>query len=90
MTDAEWITSYTGTAAEKLAAAGANVQTKLVDGNPNNVLVEEAECWHADCIFVGANAQGSRLERFLLGTTAAAVAARSHCSVEVVRKAAGS
>ena len=28
---------------------------------------------------------GNRLERFLLGSVSAAVAARAHCSVEVVR-----
>ncbi len=54
-------------------------------GNPKDLLVEQADKWNADCIFVGANAFGSRLERFLLGSTSAAVAARAHCSVEVIR-----
>ena len=54
-------------------------------GNPKQVLVEEAEHWNADCIFVGANSFGSQFERFLLGSTSAAVAARGHCSVEVTR-----
>ncbi len=57
----------------------------IYDGNPKHTLVKEAENWGADCIFVGANAFGSRLERFLLGSTSAAVGARAHCSVEVVR-----
>jgi nucleotide-binding universal stress UspA family protein len=37
-------------------------------------------------VFVGATGLTNRFERFLLGSTAAAVAARAHCSVEVVRK----
>ena len=53
-------------------------------GNAKHVLPDEAERWGADCIFVGANAWGSRFERFLIGSTSAAVAARAQCSVEVV------
>lgn len=78
---------------EKLAAGGLKkLRTETVSatlhfhaGNPKDVLVEEAGRWNADCIFVGANTFGSRLERFLLGSTSAAVAARAHCSVEAVR-----
>lgn len=48
-------------------------------------LVEEAETWNADCVFVGA--KGTRgIERLLLGSVSSAVAARAHCSVEVVRR----
>jgi nucleotide-binding universal stress UspA family protein len=48
------------------------------------VLITEAEDWDADCIFVGA--KGMRgIERLLIGSVSAAVAARAHCSVEVVR-----
>jgi nucleotide-binding universal stress UspA family protein len=82
----EWITKFTSDAAAALTQKGLGVETIIRSGNPNNLLVDEAERWHADCIFVGANAEGSRLERFLLGSTSAAVAARSHCSVEVVRE----
>jgi len=82
----DWISNYTENAAALLANAGLKVDVKMRSGNPSHILVEEAEAWRADCIFVGANAQGSRLERFLLGTTSAAVAGRAHCSVEVVRK----
>jgi len=53
-------------------------------GNPKRILVEEAERWRADCIFVGSSGL-SRVDRFLLGSVSAAVAARAHCSVEVVR-----
>jgi nucleotide-binding universal stress UspA family protein len=69
-----------------LESAALTVTHEVLEGHPKNVLVEAAESWHADCIFVGANRYGSRLERFLLGSTAAAVAARAHCSVEAVRR----
>ena len=70
----------------KLEEAGFAASLSLFSGNPKSVLTQEAESWNADCIFMGANAIGGRLERFLIGSTSAAVAARAHCSVEVVRK----
>lgn len=72
-----------GTAAEKLRAAGLAVASVVKEGDPKRVLVEEAEQWGADCIFVGARGL-RRLERFLLGSVSTAVAARAHCSVEIV------
>ena len=38
----------------------------------------------ASCIFVGAKGLRS-VERFLTGSVSASVAARAHCSVELVR-----
>lgn len=70
---------------KKLQSARLPATFHVRPGNPKDVLVEEAEHWNADCLFVGANALGGRMERFLLGSTSAAVAARAHCSVEVVR-----
>ena len=72
-------------AVERLVNKELNATFRVVPGNPKQVLPDEADKWGADCIFVGANAWGSRLERFLLGSTSSAVAARSHCSVEIVR-----
>jgi nucleotide-binding universal stress UspA family protein len=80
-----WIDHLIGQAAAELRKGGLEVTTEIVQGNPNDILIRDAENWHADCIFVGANAFGSRVERFLLGSTSAAVAARAGCSVEVVR-----
>lgn len=81
-----WIEQLAEKPAGELTQAGLKVTTRIREGNPNDILVREAENWHADCIFVGANAAGSRIERFLLGSTSAAVASRAHCSVEVVRQ----
>ena len=84
--ESEWLHKLAEPALHKLKEAGLIATLSIVAGNPKQVLVEEAARWNADAIFVGANAAGSRLERFLLGSVSAAVAERSHCSVEVVRK----
>ena len=72
-------------AADRLKQSGLRVSTVVRAGRAKNDLVEEAEKWNADCIFLGA--KGHRfLERILLGSVSYSVAARAHCSVEVVRK----
>ena len=57
----------------------------LREGDPKHELPKAAEEWGADCIFVGSTGFSNRFERFVLGSVSAAVAARAHCSVEVVR-----
>lgn len=75
-------------AAARLGTAGLAASATVGNGDPRRVLVEEAERWGADCVFVGA--RGLRaIERFLLGSVSAAVAARAPCSVEVVRPRPG-
>jgi nucleotide-binding universal stress UspA family protein len=69
----------------ELQEAGLAAMSVVRHGDPKRVLVEEAEQWGADCIFVGAQGHG-RVEKFFLGSVSAAVAARAHCSVEVVRQ----
>jgi nucleotide-binding universal stress UspA family protein len=81
-----WLEKAAGKALRALRKRGLQASLCIGEGNPKYVLVEQAENWHADCIFVGANAFGSRVEKFLIGSTSAAVAAHAHCSVEVVRK----
>ncbi len=52
------------------------VSTMMEEGEPRKVLIQAAEEWVADCIFIGAN--GHRfIRRFLLGNTLWAVAAQS-------------
>lgn len=80
-----WIAELAGASLGKLRDAGIDAHFHMHAGNPKHVLVQEAEAWGANCIFVGANAWGGRLARILLGSTASAVAARAHCSVEAVR-----
>jgi nucleotide-binding universal stress UspA family protein len=71
-------------AIEKLGQAGLRTSVVVKEEEPKALLLNEAESWNADCIFVGARGMG-RVERFLIGSVSSAVAARAHCSVEVVR-----
>ena len=71
-------------AQEKLQAADLRVTILSQQEDPKTLLCEEAERWGADSIFVGAKGVG-RLERLLIGSVSSTVAARAHCSVEVVR-----
>jgi nucleotide-binding universal stress UspA family protein len=71
-------------AAEKLGSAGLKVSIVVKEQEPKALLCSEAEDLRADCIFVGARGMG-RLERFLIGSVSSGVAARAHCSVEIVR-----
>ncbi|MGB7924396.1 MAG: universal stress protein [Pyrinomonadaceae bacterium] len=64
---------------------GVTVSSVVDAGDPKQVLVRHAEEFGADCIFTGATGFSNRFERFMLGSVSAAVAARAHCSVEVVR-----
>lgn len=79
-----WLTHLLKAAEKKLRQSDLVVASLLKPGNPKEVLVREAKAWGADMIFVGA--RGLRgVERFLIGSVSAAVAARAHCAVEIVR-----
>jgi nucleotide-binding universal stress UspA family protein len=73
-----------GVATERLRAAGLTSSEVTGEGDPAHVLITEAEEWGADSIFVGTrDVHGFR--HLLRGSVSLAVAARSQCSVEVVR-----
>jgi nucleotide-binding universal stress UspA family protein len=81
---ASWVHTMNSAAAKELADAGLDAEAIVKPGDPKQVLVAEAEAWNADCVFVGA--QGlSAVQRVVLGSVSAAVAARARCTVEVVR-----
>ena len=69
----------------ELGNSSVTVSAAIVVGDPKQVLVQHAEEFGADCIFTGATGFSTPIERFLVGSVSAAVAARAHCSVEVVR-----
>lgn len=71
--------------AEPLREAGLLVSSLIKEGDPKRLLIEEAERWKAEAIFVGARGL-RRIERFLIGSVSYTIAARAHCSVEVVRE----
>lgn len=74
-------------AAEKLRTRAPHlvVTTMVVEGNPKDVIVEEAREWDADLIVVGSHGYG-RLKRMVLGSVAGAVVASAPCSVLVARE----
>ncbi|HYV28851.1 MAG TPA: universal stress protein, partial [Candidatus Eisenbacteria bacterium] len=80
----EWVCRMVEHLAKVLYDASLTVETFIFEGDPRHVLVREAESCQADCIFFGARGlqHGNRL---FLGSTASGVAARAHCSVEIVR-----
>ena len=74
-------------AAEKLRIRAPHlvVTTTVVEGNPKDVIIEEAREWDADLIVVGSHGYG-RLKRMVLGSVAGAVVASAPCSVLVARE----
>lgn len=72
------------TAVKPLRKKAASVSCEIESGDPKRILVDQAQLWGADTIFLGARGLGN-LKRFLIGGVSTAVAARAHCSVEVVR-----
>jgi nucleotide-binding universal stress UspA family protein len=78
------VRSIQGSAEAFLRAAGLEVSLQMKEEDAKQLLVNEAESWGADAIFVGARGLG-RLGRLLLGSVSTAGVARAHCSVEVVR-----
>lgn len=58
--------------------------TLAVEGYPGTTIVEQAEKWGADLVFVGSHGHGGFV-RFLLGSIAKAVVQNAPCSVEIVR-----
>jgi nucleotide-binding universal stress UspA family protein len=83
--DHEWLNKILGIRSQQLRESGLRVSSEVREGDPKHILVQAAEEWGADCIFVGSIGFGNPFERFVLGSVSASVAARAHCSVEVVR-----
>lgn len=58
----------------------------IKEGEPVKLILKEAEEWKPDGIFIGTRGI-SRLHRMLSGSLSAALVARAHCPVELVRTA---
>lgn len=84
--DRNWMAQIIEIAAERLEQTGLIVSSEIGEGDPKATLVKIAQEWRATCIFVGSTGLSNRFERFMLGSISASVAARAHCSVEVVRE----
>ena len=68
-----------------LGNAGLTATCTVVDGDPREVILAQAELSKADSIFVGARGLG-RMERLLLGSVSSYVVTHAPCTVEVVRQ----
>jgi nucleotide-binding universal stress UspA family protein len=60
------------------------VSTFVTEGHPAKSIVEVAEIWGADFIFMGSRGFGP-IGRFLLGSTVISVLREAPCAVEIVR-----
>lgn len=61
------------------------ISTEIIEGSPRQVIVDEAEKWHADLIVMGSRGLGA-WNRLLLGSVSSAVVHHAKCSVEIVRR----
>jgi nucleotide-binding universal stress UspA family protein len=69
----------------ELSAIGSKTSVVMEKGDAKNILLEKAEEWNADCIFVGTRDFKSGFERFRLGSVSTAVVTNAYCSVEIAR-----
>lgn len=76
-------------AENELRTIGLQVSAAIEKGDPQRVLIEEAQKWDADSIFVGGRKFSGAIERFRLGSVSTALVTHARCSVEVVRSATG-
>lgn len=60
------------------------ISTEIIEGPPREVIVDEAENWHADLIVMGSRGLGA-WNRLLLGSVSNGVIHHAGCSVEIVR-----
>ena len=71
-------------AGDMLRDSGLTVVETVIEGNPREAIIAEADAWKADAIFVGARGLG-RVQRFLLGSVSSYITRHAHCTVEVSR-----
>jgi nucleotide-binding universal stress UspA family protein len=74
-------------AARQLTDAGLRTQERVLEGDPREALIEEAEKEHADLIVVGSHGR-TGLEKLVMGSVATHVVTHAPCSVMVVRRGA--
>jgi nucleotide-binding universal stress UspA family protein len=79
-----WVGKMLAEMSEQLRAAGLQVSTLERFEDPKQLLLDEAKSWKADAIFLGARGQ-TLIKRLFVGSVSAAIAARAHCTVEIIR-----
>ena len=81
----KWVETLAAEALQTLRNVGLSSALHVCSGNPRLVLVQEAENWQADSIFLGANSLQRHIQPYDLGCVSLALASRATCSVEVIR-----
>jgi nucleotide-binding universal stress UspA family protein/predicted transcriptional regulator len=71
----------------EISEAGLAVSSKIVKDDPQRALIDEADTWGANCIFIGSRGLNGALQKFFLGSVSTGVVTNASCSVEVVRLA---
>jgi nucleotide-binding universal stress UspA family protein len=81
----QWMERVITGPGRKMKNAGLRTSQYCRWGDARRVILDEAEVWEADSIFIGARGL-SRFKRLLIGSVSAAVASKAKCSVEIVRR----
>jgi nucleotide-binding universal stress UspA family protein len=71
-------------ASQALRSAGFTVNSRVVEAEARNGILDIAAEWHADLIVLGSHGRKG-FQRFLLGSVAEFVARHADCSVQIVR-----
>jgi nucleotide-binding universal stress UspA family protein len=71
-------------AAKTLQAAGFAVETRIVEADPRNAILDVADEWNTDLIVLGSHGRRG-IQKFLIGSVAESVARHARCSVLIVR-----
>lgn len=69
----------------EIAGSQTDVITRMLKGDPKITILDEADHWGADLIFVGTHGYNA-LQRFWLGSVSRAVMSNAKCSVHIVRR----
>jgi nucleotide-binding universal stress UspA family protein len=70
-------------ATQALMKTGIHITSTIKEGDPKQVILDQADAWQADCLFLGSRGLNT-FHRFWLGSVSTSVVARARCSVEIV------
>lgn len=73
-------------ASKELRAIRLTVMTEITEGDPQRVLIDEAQKWEADSVFLGSRGFSSSFEAFRAGSFSTGLVTGAPCSVEIVRE----
>jgi nucleotide-binding universal stress UspA family protein len=71
-------------AEQRIRTAGLKSESRMVQGDPRDALIETARQEHVDLIVVGSHGR-TGLSKLLLGSVATHVVSHAHCNVLVVK-----